>query len=333
MAADSIAGVGTADGLALPPRAVSRGRSGLGDRVYRTLILSSVWLVLILAAGLVVALTWESWAAMRAFGLRFLVTSHWDPVAGEFGALPFVYGTLVSSLLALLIAVPLSLGAAVFLAELAPAWIRPPVAFLIEMLAAVPSVVYGLWGIFVLVPWLRDWVQPALGRTLGFLPLFQGPPYGIGMLAAGLILAIMIVPYITSVSREVLLAVPGSQREAALGLGATRWETTRIAVLRYGRSGLIGAILLGLGRALGETMAVTMVIGNTNRISASLLAPGSTMASVIANEFTEATGKLYLSALIEVALALFLVTLVVNAGARLLVHLASGGRRDVSGAA
>ena len=199
MAADSISGVGTADGLSLPPRAVSRGRSGLGDRVYRTLILASVWVVLLLAAGLVAALGWESWAAIRAFGLRFLITSHWDPVAGEFGALPFIYGTLVSSLLALLIAVPLSLGAAIFLAELAPAWVRPPVAFLIEMLAAVPSVVYGLWGIFVLVPWLRDWVQPALGRTLGFLPLFQGPPYGIGMLAAGLILSIMIVPYITSV--------------------------------------------------------------------------------------------------------------------------------------
>jgi phosphate transport system permease protein len=319
LAADSISGVGTADGLSLPPRAVSRGRSGLGDRVYSTLILASVWLVLLLAAGLVAALCWEAWAAIRAFGLRFLVTSHWDPVAGEFGALPFVYGTLVSSLLALLIAVPLSLGAAVFLAELAPTWIRPPVAFLIEMLAAVPSVVSGLWGIFVLVPWLRDWVQPALGRSLGFLPLFQGPPYGIGMLAAGLILSIMIVPYITSVSREVLLAVPGSQREAALGLGATRWETTRIAVLRYGRSGLIGAILLGLGRALGETMAVTMVIGNRPEVSVSLFAPGYTMASLIANEFSEATGDLHLSALMAVGFILLLVTFAVNALARWLV--------------
>ena len=331
MAADSISGVGTADGLSLPPRAVSRGRSGLGDRVYRTLILASVWLVLLLAAGLVAALTWESWAAMRAFGLRFLVTSHWDPVAGEFGALPFIYGTLVSSLLALLIAVPLSLGAAIFLAELAPAWVRPPVAFLIEMLAAVPSVVYGLWGIFVLVPWLRDWVQPALGRTLGFLPLFQGPPYGIGMLAAGLILSIMIVPYITSVSREVLLAVPGSQREAALGLGATRWETTRIAVLRYGRSGLIGAILLGLGRALGETMAVTMVIGNRPEVSISLFAPGYTMASVLANEFTEATSDLYVSALVEIGLLLLVVTVLVNGLARLLVWSVGGPARGARG--
>jgi len=287
--------------------------------------------VLLLAAGLVAALTWESWAAMRAFGLRFLVTSHWDPVAGEFGALPFIYGTLVSSLLALLIAVPLSLGAAIFLAELAPAWVRPPVAFLIEMLAAVPSVVYGLWGIFVLVPWLRDWVQPALGRTLGFLPLFQGPPYGIGMLAAGLILSIMIVPYITSVSREVLLAVPGSQREAALGLGATRWETTRIAVLRYGRSGLIGAILLGLGRALGETMAVTMVIGNRPEVSISLFAPGYTMASVLANEFTEATSDLYVSALVEIGLLLLVVTVLVNGLARLLVWSVGGPARGARG--
>ena len=295
--------------------------------MYRGLILASVWLVLALAGGLLLALGWESWAAIRAFGLRFLITSHWDPVAGEFGALPFIYGTLVSSLLALLIAVPLSLGAAIFLAELAPSWVRPPVAFVIEMLAAVPSVVYGLWGIFVLVPWLRDWVQPALARTLGFLPLFQGPPYGIGMLAAGLILAIMIVPYITSVSREVLLAVPGSQREAALGLGATRWETTRIAVLRYGRSGLIGAILLGLGRALGETMAVTMVIGNRPEVAASLFAPGYTMASVLANEFTEATSDLYVSALVEIGLLLLVVTVAVNGLARLLVWSVGGPAR------
>ena len=295
--------------------------------MYRGLILGSVWLVLALAGGLLLALGWESWAAIRAFGLRFLITSHWDPVAGEFGALPFIYGTLVSSLLALLIAVPLSLGAAIFLAELAPSWVRPPVAFLIEMLAAVPSVVYGLWGIFVLVPWLRDWVQPALARTLGFLPLFQGPPYGIGMLAAGLILAIMIVPYITSVSREVLLAVPGSQREAALGLGATRWETTRIAVLRYGRSGLIGAILLGLGRALGETMAVTMVIGNRPEVALSLFAPGYTMASVLANEFTEATSDLYVSALVEIGLLLLVVTVAVNGLARLLVWSVGGPAR------
>ena len=331
MANDSPVGAGTADRLSLPARAISGSRTGLGDRVYRVIVLASVWLVLVLGASLVVTLVWESREALRTFGLRFLVTSHWDPVAGEFGALPFIYGTLLSSLLALLIAVPLSLGAAVFLAELAPPWVRPPIAFLIEMLAAVPSVVYGLWGIFVLVPWLRDWVQPALGATLGFLPLFQGPPYGIGMLAAGIILSIMVVPYITSVSREVLLAVPGSQREAALGLGATRWETTRIAVLRYGRSGLIGAILLGLGRALGETMAVTMVIGNRPEIATSLFAPGYTMASVLANEFAEATSDLYVSALVEIGLLLLLITMVVNGLARLLVWTVGGPAGDVRG--
>lgn len=324
MAGESTTGTAAADRLSLPSRAISGTRAGLGDRVYAAVVLASVWLVLLLATGLVAALVWESWEAIRAFGLHFLVTSQWDPVAGEFGALPFIYGTLVSSALALLIGVPLSIGAAIFLAELAPSWIRPPISFLIEMLAAVPSVVYGLWGIFVLVPWLRDWVQPALGRTLGFLPLFQGPPYGIGMLAAGLILSIMVVPYITSVSREILLAVPGSQREAALGLGATRWETTRMAVLRYGRSGLIGAILLGLGRALGETMAVTMVIGNRPEIATSLFAPGYTMASVLANEFTEATSDLYVSALVEIGLLLLVVTVVVNGLARLLVWSVGG---------
>jgi len=227
------------------------------------------------------------------------------------------------------IAVPLGLGAAIFLAELAPVWIRPPITFLVELVAAVPSVVFGLWGIFVLAPWLRNWVQPALGASLGFLPLFQGPPYGVGMLAAGIILAIMIVPFITAVSREVLLAVPNTQREAALGLGATRWETTRIAVLRYGKSGLIGAVLLGLGRALGETMAVTMVIGNRPEVAISLFAPGYTMASVIANEFTEATSDLYLGALIEIGLLLFAVTVIVNALARLLVWSVGGAVKQV----
>jgi phosphate transport system permease protein len=327
----STPGVGTAGRLSLPPRVISGTRVPRGDRVFALVVKTAVWFVVALAVGLVATLAWESWAAVRTFGTRFLLTSTWDPVADEFGAVPFVYGTLVSSALAVLIAVPLSLGAAIYLAELAPFWIRPPIAFLIEMLAAVPSVVYGLWGIFVLVPWLRDWVQPFLGRWLGFLPLFQGPAYGVGMLAAGLILAIMIVPYVTSVSREVLLAVPNSQREAALGLGATRWETTRVAVLRYGRSGLIGAILLGLGRALGETMAVTMVIGNRPEVAASLFAPGYTMASVIANEFTEATSDLYVSALVEIGLLLLLVTIVVNAMARLLVWSVGGparGARD-----
>jgi phosphate transport system permease protein len=274
--------------------------------------------------GIVAALTTNALPALRRFGWSFVFTSNWDPVAESFGALPFIYGTLVSSALAMLIAVPLGIGAAIYLAELAPGWIRPPIGFLVEMLAAVPSVVYGLWGIFVLAPWLRVWVQPALGTTLGFLPLFQGPPYGVGMLAAGIILAIMTVPFITSVSREVLLAVPNTQREAALALGATRWEAIRVAVLRYGRSGLLGAILLGLGRALGETMAVTMVIGNRPEISASLFAPGYTMASVLANEFTEATSDVYLSALIAVGLLLLAVTVIVNAVARLLVWRVGG---------
>ena len=301
----------------------------LGDHVLRVVLRAAALTLVLLVLGIVVSMAHAAWPAMRAFGWRFFVTSTWDPVAEQFGAVPFVYGTLLSSLLALIIAVPLGIGAAIYLAELAPPWIRPPVSFLVELVAAVPSVIYGLWGIFVLAPVLRTWVQPALGKSLGFLPLFQGPPYGVGMLAAGIILAIMIVPYITAVSREVLMAVPNAQREAALALGATRWETTRIAVLRYGRSGLVGAILLGLGRALGETMAVTMVIGNRPEVAVSLFAPGYTMASVIANEFAEATSELYLAALIEIGLLLFIVTVVVNALARLLVWSVGGPVREV----
>jgi phosphate transport system permease protein len=300
-----------------------------GDPLFRLLTHAGALSLVLLTVAIVGAMAWAAWPSLQAFGWTFVVTSTWDPVAEIFGALPFIYGTLVSSLLALLIAVPLGIGAAVYLAELAPSWVRPPVAFLIELLAAIPSVVYGLWGIFVLAPWLRARVQPALGAALGFLPLFQGPPYGVGMLAAGIILAVMIVPFITAVSREVLLAVPASQREAALALGATRWEATRLAVLRYGRSGLIGAVLLGLGRALGETMAVTMVIGNRPEIALSLFAPGYTMASVIANEFTEATSDLYLGALIEIGLLLFVVTVGVNALARLLVWSVGGAVREV----
>lgn len=321
---------GRAEGLSLPrlkhPR---RGRRRWGDHLFRLLIRASALSLLVIVFGIVVVMARAALPSIRAFGWSFLYTSTWDPVAQHFGALPLIYGTIVSSVLALLIAVPLGVGAAVYLSEVAPPWIRPPVSFLIELLAAVPSVVYGLWGIFVLAPWLRTQVQPALGAALGFLPLFQGPPYGVGMLAAGLILAIMIVPFIIAVSREVLLAVPNTQREAALALGATRWETTRIAVLRYARSGLIGAILLGLGRALGETMAVTMVIGNRAEISASLFAPGYTMASLIANEFAEATSDLYLSALIEVGLLLLVVTVIVNGLARLLVWSVGGAMKEV----
>jgi phosphate transport system permease protein len=304
-------------------------RGGLGDHAFRLILCIAALGVLGLVAVMVVAMTRAALPSLKAFGWRFLVTSTWDPVAETFGALPFVYGTVVSSMLALLLAVPLGLGAAISLAEFAPLRICPPIAFLIELLAAIPSVVYGLWGIFVLAPWLRTWVQPALAAGLGFLPLFQGPPYGVGMLAAGVILAIMILPLITAVSREVLLAVPNAQREAALALGATRWEATRLAVLRYGRSGLIGAVLLGLGRALGETMAVTMVIGNRPEIALSLFAPGYTMASVIANEFAEAASDLYLAALIEIGLLLFVVTVAVNGLARLLVWSVGGAVQEV----
>jgi len=257
--------------------------------------------------------------AMQKFGPAFLFTSTWDPVKEIFGALPFIYGTIVSSALALLIAVPVSLGIAVYLAELAPLYIRQPLNFLIELLAAIPSVVYGLWGIFVLAPFLRDIAQPFLSNYLGFLPVFKGEFYGVGMLTAGIILSIMIIPTISSISREVFLTVPFTQREAASALGATRWETIRLAVLGYAKPGVMGAVILGLGRALGETMAVTMVIGNRPEISASLFAPSYTMASVIANEFIEATSNLYLSALIEVGLILFFVTLLINIAARALI--------------
>jgi phosphate transport system permease protein len=262
----------------------------------------------------------------HAFGWKFFGRSDWNPVEDSYGALPFVYGTIVSSLLSLVIAVPLSLGVAVFITEMCPISLRGILSFTTELLAAIPSVVYGLWAIFVLVPILRQYVQPFLAKTLGWTGLFSGPPYGIGMLAAGVILAIMIIPIISSITREVLTVVPQHQREAVLALGATRWEMIRMGVLRNARAGIVGAIILGLGRALGETMAVTMVIGNRPEIAKSLFAPGYTMASVLANEFTEATGDLYLSALIEIGLALFFVTIVVNALARLMVWSVTRGQ-------
>ncbi len=264
--------------------------------------------------------------AQAHFGWKFLVGSTWDPVNEVFGALPFIYGTFVSSAIALLIAVPLSVGTAIYLTELAPVRLRQPLVSVIEMLAAVPSVIWGLWGIFVLVPFLRTSVYPLLQHALGFLPLFQGPIYGIGLLTGGIIVAIMILPIVTSVSREVLRAVPDLQREAAYGLGATRWEVTRIAVLSYARRGLMGAAVLGLGRALGETMAVTMVIGNSPDIARSLFAPGYTLASVIANEFTEATSDLYLSALFELGLVLLGVTILINVLAQGMIRAMSRGQ-------
>jgi phosphate transport system permease protein len=287
--------------------------------VFKGLLTAAALSIPVLLGLLVLELYGGSREAIDRFGLGFITNSSWNPVTEQFGAWPLIFGTLLSSTLALLIAVPLSLGVAVYLTEFAPMALRKPTAFVIELLAAIPSVVYGLWGIFVLIPLLKDHVFPALQGVLGFLPFFQGPIYGPSMLSASIILAIMIMPYIMSVSREVLQAVPASQREAALGLGATRWEAVVTTVIPYARSGLIGAIILGLGRALGETMAVTMLIGNRHEIAASLFAPGYTMAAVIANEFSEAVTDIHLSALAYVAFLLFVVTVLVNAAARLLI--------------
>jgi phosphate transport system permease protein len=301
------------------------GRSR-GDILFRLLLTAAALAIPVLLGFLVFELYTGSRLAIERYGLGFITSSTWDPVAEEFGAWPLILGTLLSSAIALVIAVPLSLGVAIFLTDFAPLWLRQPIAFVIELLAAIPSVVYGLWGIFVLIPFLKDSIFPALRDTLGFLPFFQGAIYGQSMLAAGIILAIMVMPYIMSVSREVLAQVPGSQREAALALGATRWEAAWTAVVPYARSGIVGAIILGLGRALGETMAVTMLIGNRHEISTSLFAPGYTMAAAIANEFTEAVKDIHLSALAYVAFALFGVTILVNAAARLLIWRVSHGR-------
>ena len=290
----------------------------LGDPAFRLVALGFALSVLAIAAVIGTVLFLDSAPARAAFGWSFLWTSIWDPVALRFGALPFIYGTLATTALALIIAVPLGLGAAICLAELIPQRLADALTFLIELLVAVPSVVYGLVGVFVLVPLMRD-VEQAVQPSLSFIPLFAGPAYGIGLLTAGILLAVMIVPFIIAVSREVLLAVPQTQRDAALALGATRWETVRNVVLPYARSGIFGSVFLALARALGETMAVTMVIGNRPEISASLFAPAYTMAAVLANEFTEATETIYLAALVEIGLVLFVITLVVNAIARLLI--------------
>jgi phosphate transport system permease protein len=289
-----------------------------GDAVFRVLMLLVALLMVAIVVTMVIALSIDSMQSIKRFGFGFLTGVHWNPIKGDFGALPFIYGTVVSSVIALLISVPFSLGIAVFLVEQAPQSLARPVGFVVELLAAIPSVVYGLWGIFVLAPVLREYVDPVLANLLGWTPFFQGQITGIGLLTGGIILAIMVTPIISAVVRDVLAAVPGSQREAALALGATKWEMIRV-VLINGAPGIAGAIILGLGRALGETMAVTMVIGNRPEISLSLFAPSYTIASAIANEFTEATGDLYLSALVELGLILFLVTFVVNGIARLLV--------------
>jgi len=311
----------TIDG-AVPPRAGPRSfvdRLRDGDQIAHIITLIFAASILVITSMLVYELWVNSHLSRAKFGLAFFWTQTWDPIFDNFGAAPFIYGTLVTAIVSLVIAVPLGLAAAIFLAELAPRNLSDGIAFLIDLLAAVPSVIYGLLGIFVVVPLMRTVIGPALKDTLGFLPLFSGPNYGVGFLTAGIVLAIMVVPFIISVSREVLLTVPREQREAALALGATRWEATWKVVVPWARTGIMGSVFLALARALGETMAVTMVIGNDPKIRESLLAPGYTIAAVIANEFTEATGDLYLSALIELGLVLFLMTFILNGLARLLI--------------
>ena len=312
----AIQGAAVVGGEARPAR--FRGRL-FGDRIFGLSTLGLALVVLALLIALTIVLIQACLPALQQFGLHFLISTDWDPVNDVYGALPFIYGTAVSSALALAIAVPLSLGVALCLSELAPAWLKRPIAFLVELLAAIPSVVYGLWAIFVLGPWLRDHVDPILKAVLGFLPLFQGPRTSVSMFSAGVILAVMVIPYVASVCTDVFAVVPQSQREAALALGATKWEMVRLSVLPPSISGVVGAIILGLGRALGETIAVAMVIGNSPNISLSLFAPAATLASVIANEFAEATTNLYQAALIELGLVLMAVAIVLNVMARLLV--------------
>ena len=290
-----------------------------GDRFFYYLLRAFGVLVILTLAGIFFVLGRMALPAFQKFGPAFLISSDWNPVSDQFGALPFIFGTVVSSLLALAIAVPVSVGVALFLTEVAPSRIGRAIGFLVEMLAAIPSVVYSLWGVFVMVPWLRQYVQPWLGEHFGFIPLFQGAPFGVGMMAAGLVIAIMITPTISAICREVFNAVPRAQREAARALGATRWEMIRLSVLNSSHLGVLGGVTLGLGRALGETMAVTMVIGNRADISASLFAPAQTMASVLANEYSEASSDIHLSALAAIGFALFLVSVIINTLARLLV--------------
>ena len=304
---------------------LSRGSSAFADRGFRWLMVLCACTIFGIVALIATELILRSQLTISKFGIKFFFGSAWDPVNGNFGALPFIYGTLVSSLIALVIAVPLAVGVAVFITEMCPTKLRGPLSFFTELLAAIPSVVYGLWAVFVLVPLLREHVNPILMKLLGWTGFFTEPNFGIGMFAAGVILSVMILPVISSLTREVMTAVPHSQREAVLALGATRWEMIRMGVLRNARIGIVGSIILGLGRALGETMAVTMVIGNCPEIVKSLLAPGYSMASVIANEFSEASDDMYLSALIEIGLALFIVTIIVNALAQLLVWAVTRG--------
>jgi len=307
-----------------------RGSSALADKLFIGLMMMCAFSIFAIVIFIAYQLSVSSQLTLHKFGLSFFFKSAWDPVNENYGALPFIFGTLVTSFLALLISVPLAIGVAVFITEMCPQVLRTPLSFLTELLAAIPSVVYGLWALFVLSPLMRDYINPVLIKLLGWTGLFGGFNIGLSILTAGVILAIMILPIISSLTREVMSAVPHSQREAALALGATRWEMIRIGVLRNARIGIVGAVILGLGRAMGETMAVTMVIGNSPTISKSLLAPGDTMASVLANQFSEASDNMYLSALIEIGLALFLVTIVVNACARLLVWVVTRGAPDAT---
>ena len=304
-------------------RAKALQRLRVGDAIFRSLTRIAAIAVLIILGGIIISLVHGSWPALKTFGFGFLVTESWNPVTNKFGAIAPIYGTIVTSVIAMLIAVPVGLFISVFLTELCPMWLRRPIGIAIELLAGIPSIIYGIWGLFVFAPFLQGTLQPFLINTIGNVPvigaLFEGPPYGIGILTAGLILAVMVLPFITSISRDVFDAVPPVLKEAAYGLGCTTWEVVRFVVLPYTRVGVIGGVMLGLGRALGETMAVTFVIGNAHRISTSILAPGTTISATIANEFTEAVGDLYTSSLIALGLILFVITFIVLAFARLML--------------
>jgi phosphate transport system permease protein len=310
-----------ADGAPLVPTADRQSQSRIGDLAFKYIVMAAAVSVVVLVVLLAIELFQGSSSALTTFGFSFFISTTWDPVHSIFGALPFIYGTLVTSVIALIIGVPISLGVAIFLSEIMKERRRVAdyLGSVVELLAAVPSVVFGLWALFILSPMVRDYIEMPLHNYLGFLPIFQGTPFGLDFLTAGIILSIMIIPTVSAISREVLRSVPNSQREALIALGATKWDMVRRSVLPYARSGLFGAIILGLGRAVGETMAVTMVIGNSPSITASIIHPGYTLASVIANEFTEATSQLYVSALVEIGLTLFFVALAINIFARLLV--------------
>jgi phosphate transport system permease protein len=304
-------------------RATVLRRLRSGDTVFRYLTRAAAIAVLIILGGIIISLIQGSWPALSTFGFNFLVQESWNPVTEKFGALAPIYGTIVTSFIAMLIAVPFGLFIALFLTELCPLWLRRPIGIAIELLAGIPSIIYGIWGLFVFAPFLQEYVQPFLIKIFGNIPvlstLFQGPPYGIGVLTAGLILAIMVLPFVTSISRDVFEAVPPVLKEAAYGVGCTTWEVARYVVLPFTRVGVIGGVMLGLGRALGETMAITFVIGNAHRISGSILAPGTTISATIANEFTEAVGDLYTSSLIALGLILFVITFIVLAAARFML--------------